>query len=242
MIALVEGAERQKTPNEIALNILLAGLTIIFLLAVVTLAAIRHLLRIAADRVCAGVAAGLPDSDHHRRTAVGHRHRRHGPPDSAQRARHVRTRRRSRRRRQHAAAGQDRHHHARQSPGSASSSLRQASARRRWPTPRSFRRWRTKLRKAARSSSWQKRSMACAAASLSAHEGEFVPFTAQTRMSGVNLNGFQIRKGAADAITKYLAAQRRARCRPKCRRRSSRLPARAARRWWSRKRAAAHWA
>ena len=37
MIALVEGAERQKTPNEIALNILLAGLTIIFFLAVVTL-------------------------------------------------------------------------------------------------------------------------------------------------------------------------------------------------------------
>jgi K+-transporting ATPase ATPase B chain len=37
MIALVEGAERQKTPNEIALNILLAGLTIIFLLAVVSL-------------------------------------------------------------------------------------------------------------------------------------------------------------------------------------------------------------
>jgi K+-transporting ATPase ATPase B chain len=37
MIALVEGAERQKTPNEIALNILLAGLTIIFLLATVTL-------------------------------------------------------------------------------------------------------------------------------------------------------------------------------------------------------------
>src|SRR6202044_3446976 len=37
MIALVEGAERQKTPNEIALNILLAGLPIIFLLAGVTL-------------------------------------------------------------------------------------------------------------------------------------------------------------------------------------------------------------
>jgi K+-transporting ATPase ATPase B chain len=37
MIKLVEGAARQKTPNEIALNILLAGLTIIFLLAVVTL-------------------------------------------------------------------------------------------------------------------------------------------------------------------------------------------------------------
>jgi K+-transporting ATPase ATPase B chain len=37
MIALVEGAERQKTPNEIALNILIAGMTLIFLLAVVTL-------------------------------------------------------------------------------------------------------------------------------------------------------------------------------------------------------------
>jgi potassium-transporting ATPase ATP-binding subunit len=37
MIALVEGAERQKTPNEIALNILLAGLTIIFVFAVVTI-------------------------------------------------------------------------------------------------------------------------------------------------------------------------------------------------------------
>ncbi len=37
MIALVEGAERQKTPNEIALNIVIAGLTLVFLLAVVTL-------------------------------------------------------------------------------------------------------------------------------------------------------------------------------------------------------------
>jgi K+-transporting ATPase ATPase B chain len=37
MIALVEGARRQKTPNEIALNILIAGLTLIFLLAVATL-------------------------------------------------------------------------------------------------------------------------------------------------------------------------------------------------------------
>jgi potassium-transporting ATPase ATP-binding subunit len=37
MIALVEGAQRQKTPNEVALNILIAGLTLIFLLAVATL-------------------------------------------------------------------------------------------------------------------------------------------------------------------------------------------------------------
>src|SRR6185295_15481127 len=37
MIALVEGARRQKTPNEIALDVLLAGLTLIFVLVVVTI-------------------------------------------------------------------------------------------------------------------------------------------------------------------------------------------------------------
>jgi K+-transporting ATPase ATPase B chain len=42
MIALVEGAERQKTPNEIALNILLAGLTIIFVFAVATIPSFVH--------------------------------------------------------------------------------------------------------------------------------------------------------------------------------------------------------
>src|SRR5262245_3637978 len=42
MIALVEGAVRQKTPNEIALNILIAGLTLIFLLAVATLPPYAH--------------------------------------------------------------------------------------------------------------------------------------------------------------------------------------------------------
>ena len=42
MISLVEGAQRQKTPNEIALNILLAGLTIIFLIVVITLAPIAE--------------------------------------------------------------------------------------------------------------------------------------------------------------------------------------------------------
>ena len=42
MIALVEGAVRQKTPNEIALNILLAGLTIIFIFVVVTIPSFAH--------------------------------------------------------------------------------------------------------------------------------------------------------------------------------------------------------
>src|SRR5690242_12314383 len=40
---------------------------------------------------------------------------------------------------------------------------------------------------------------------VSSREIHFVPFTAQTRMSGVNLNGFEIRKGAVDAITRYVS-------------------------------------
>ena len=54
MIALVEGANRQKTPNEIALNILLAALTIIFLLAVATLQPLAIFAK--------GVQAFAPDS------------------------------------------------------------------------------------------------------------------------------------------------------------------------------------
>ncbi|MGZ4868646.1 MAG: potassium-transporting ATPase subunit KdpB, partial [Candidatus Angelobacter sp.] len=39
---------------------------------------------------------------------------------------------------------------------------------------------------------------------LGSHEAQFVPFSAQTRMSGVNMNGFEIRKGAVDAIANYV--------------------------------------
>ena len=45
MIAMVEGAKRQKTPNEIALTILLSALTLIFLLVVHHAEAVRHLRR-----------------------------------------------------------------------------------------------------------------------------------------------------------------------------------------------------
>ena len=120
MIALVEGAQRQKTPNEIALNIVIAGLTLVFLLAVVTLQPFAiYSVEVSgrghgAHGHGADLAAGLPDSDHHRRAAFGHRHRGHGPRDAAQRAGHERQGRGSGRRREHAAARQDRHHHARQ--------------------------------------------------------------------------------------------------------------------------------
>ena len=49
MIALVEGASRQKTPNEIALSVLLAGLTLIFLIVVVTLEPFAHYVGGAID-------------------------------------------------------------------------------------------------------------------------------------------------------------------------------------------------
>ena len=91
MIALVEGAERRKTPNEIALDILLAGLTLIFLVVVVDAAAVRRVRRHRASRSTdADRAAGRADPDHDRRAAVGDRDRRHGPARAPQRARAVR--------------------------------------------------------------------------------------------------------------------------------------------------------
>jgi K+-transporting ATPase ATPase B chain len=61
MIALVEGAERQKTPNEIALNILLSGLTIIFLLAVGSLLPFA-IYSVGASSPAAGFQASSPPS------------------------------------------------------------------------------------------------------------------------------------------------------------------------------------
>ena len=53
MIAMVEGAERRKTPNEMALPVLLAGLTLVFLIAVVTLLGLGQLLgRRSSTRWC----------------------------------------------------------------------------------------------------------------------------------------------------------------------------------------------
>ena len=78
MIALVEGAERQKTPNEIALNILLAGLTLVFLFACVTLVPMALYSGMATVSVTVIVAlACLFDSDDDRWVALCHWHRRH---------------------------------------------------------------------------------------------------------------------------------------------------------------------
>ena len=117
MIALVEGADRQKTPNEIALSILLAGLTIIFLLAVVTLQpfaiysdAEQPIIVLVALLVClipttiGGLlsAIGIAGMD---RLVQRNVLAMSGP------------RRRGGRRRDDAAARQDRHDHVRRPPG-----------------------------------------------------------------------------------------------------------------------------
>ena len=62
MIALVEGASRQKTPNEIALNILLAGLTLVFLFACVTLVpfALYSEIRLSATVIVALLVCLIP--------------------------------------------------------------------------------------------------------------------------------------------------------------------------------------
>ena len=102
---------------------------------------------------------------------------------------------------------------------------------RNWPTRPSSPPWPTRPPRAAASWSWPRKSTASAERDIHALGATFVPFTAQTRMSGVNLDGRQIRKGAADAVE----GVRRARGRqvPAGGQASSDAIARAAARRWS---------
>jgi E1-E2 ATPase len=89
MIALVEGAERQKTPNEIALNILLAGLTIIFVIAVATIPSFASYADGSVSVVGILVAlfiALIPTTEG---AAVGDRHCRHGSSTAVSRRGYV---------------------------------------------------------------------------------------------------------------------------------------------------------
>ena len=93
MIALVEGAERQKTPNEIALNILIAGLPLSFSggghpASICSICGEFIRRRACPQHRGARFFAGLPDSHHHWRFALRYRHRRYGPRHATQRSRH----------------------------------------------------------------------------------------------------------------------------------------------------------
>jgi len=203
MIALVEGAERQKTPNEIALNILLAGLTIIFLLAVITLQPFaiysgspQTVFVLVSLLVCL-----IPTTIGGLLSAIGiagmDRLVQHNVLAMSGRA---------------VEAAGDVNTLLLDKTGTITLGNRQAAEF--IPAPGITA---AEMADAAQLSSLadetpEGRSIVVLAKEkyqlrgreLASHEAVFVPFTAQTRMSGVNLDGREIRKGAIDAITKYL--------------------------------------
>lgn len=207
MIALVEGASRQKTPNEIALNILLAGLTIIFLLAVVTLQpfaiysnAAQTVFVLISLLVCL-----IPTTIGGLLSAIGiagmDRLVQHNVLAMSGRA---------------VEAAGDVNTLLLDKTGTITLGNRQASE---FIALRGVSA--ETLADAAQLSSLadetpEGRSIVVLAkekyglrgreiGELSNSKAEFIPFTAQTRMSGLNLDGREIRKGAVDAIEKYVA-------------------------------------
>ena len=212
MISMVEGAKRQKTPNEIALNILLAGLTIIFLLATVTLLPFSLFSVRAAGAgqpvtvtvLVALLVCLIPTTIGGLLSAIG-------------------------------IAGMDRMIQANviamsgraveaagdvdvlllDKTGTITLGNRQATAF--IPANGTGN---EALADAAQLSSLadetpEGRSIVVLAKdqynirerNVAELGAEFVPFTAQTRMSGVNMNGRQIRKGSADAVERYVQEQ-----------------------------------
>jgi len=209
MIALVEGAHRQKTPNEIALTILLSGSTIIFLLAVVTLVpfaafgvravgagALPPIPVLAALLVCL-----IPTTIGGLLSAIGIAGMDRVMQDNvlAMSGKAVE------------AAG-DVNTLLLDKTGTITLGNRQAVEF--IPLPGVSI---AELADAAQLSSLadetpEGRSIVVLAKEkyglrgreLLGHDAEFVPFSAHTRMSGVNLNGYEIRKGASEAIKHYL--------------------------------------
>ena len=206
MIALVEGATRQKTPNEIALSILLSGLTIIFLLAVVTLqpfavysSAPQTVFVLVSLLVCL-----IPTTIGGLLSAIG----------IAGMDRLVQYNVLAMSGRAVEAAG-DVNTLLLDKTGTITLGNRQATEF--MPAPDVSH---ERLANAAQLASLsdetpEGRSIVVLAKEkynlrgrdLGGIHAEFVPFTAQTRMSGVNLPGTRIRKGSADAIARFLEEQ-----------------------------------
>jgi K+-transporting ATPase ATPase B chain len=204
MIRLVEGASRQKTPNEIALNILLAGLTIIFLLAVVTLqpfaiysGAPQSLFVLVSLLVClipttiGGLlsAIGIAGMDRMIQRNV-----------IAMSGRAVE-------------ASGDVDVLLLDKTGTITLGNRQATMLYACPNVAE-----ADLANAAQLASLAdetpegrsivvlvKEKYGLRGRELGQHNPLFIPFSAQTRMSGVDLDGLQIRKGSPDAISKHIA-------------------------------------
>jgi K+-transporting ATPase ATPase B chain len=203
MIALVEGAERQKTPNEIALNILLAVLTLVFLLVVVTLQPFAHYAgtEIPIPVLIALLVCLIPTTIGALISAIGiagmDRLVQHNVLAMSGRA---------------VEAAGDVHTLLLDKTGTITLGNRQATEF----VPVSGV-TDGELADAAQLASLadetpEGRSIVVLAKEkyrirgreLAAKEAVFVPFTAQTRMSGINLDGREIRKGAAEAIAVYV--------------------------------------
>ncbi|WP_243426518.1 potassium-transporting ATPase subunit KdpB [Caldicoprobacter guelmensis] len=203
MISLVEGAKRQKTPNEIALNILLIGLTIIFLLVTVTLEAyaIYSGIRVSVPTLIALLVCLIPTTIGGLLNAIG-------------------------------IAGMDRlikknvlamSGRAVEAAGdvdvllldkTGTITLGNRIATEFIPAPGVKA---EELADAAQLASLSdetpegrsivvlaKKQYGLRGRDLSNMKANFIPFSAKTRMSGINLQGREIRKGAADAIEAYV--------------------------------------
>ncbi|MGH7135688.1 MAG: potassium-transporting ATPase subunit KdpB, partial [Pirellulales bacterium] len=213
-IAMVEGAKRQRTPNEIALSILLAGLTIIFLLATATLLPFS-IYSVAASGTAGATAITvtvlaallvclIPTTIGALLSAIGiaGMHRLSGANVIAMSGRAVE-------------ASGDVDVVLLDKTGTITLGNRQATAfiPADGVTP-------VELADAAQLASLAdetpegrsivvlaKRDFALRGRDIHALRATFVPFSAQTRMSGVNLDQREIRKGAADAIERYVSEQ-----------------------------------
>ena len=215
MIGLVEGASRQKTPNEIALNILIAGLTIIFLLATVTLLPFaQYNVGQAAGAGMAGAAPSItiliallvcliPTTIGGLLSAIGiagmDRVMQYNVLAMSGKA---------------VEAAGDVDVLLLDKTGTITLGNRQAAEFRPLPGVDA-----AELADAAQLSSLadetpEGRSIVVLAKEkyglrgreMSEKDAEFIPFTAQTRMSGVNMNGTRVRKGAVQAVIDYVKA------------------------------------
>jgi potassium-transporting ATPase ATP-binding subunit len=205
MIALVEGAERRKTPNEIALNILLAALTLIFVIVVVTLQPFAHYANtdISVTTLVALLVALIPTTIGALLSAIG----------IAGMDRLVRRNVLALSGRAVEASG-DVDVLLLDKTGTITLGNRQASEF--VPMPGVSE---ADLAEVAQLSSLadetpEGRSIVVLAKQYGLREHEmaptharFVPFTAQTRMSGVDMDGTLLRKGAADAIATWVRGE-----------------------------------
>ena len=210
MIALVEGAERQKTPNEIALNILLAVLTLVFLLVVVTIQPFAYYAgtEIPIPVLVALLVCLIPTTIGALISAIGiagmDRLVQHNVLAMSGRA---------------VEAAGDVNTLLLDKTGTITLGNRQATEFLPLPGVTDG-----ELADAAQLASLadetpEGRSIVVLAKEryqlrgreLADKSSAFVPFTAQTRMSGIDLDGRQIRKGAADAVTAYVTTPRRRR-------------------------------